>query len=88
MTRVDLLIGLVSLLPAAFNAAPGHSHESLLVRLCTGDGVVRTMQLPVGPAGMPGGDQSGCCAKGCHSGASRKRNPRAGSLEADPSSPR
>ena len=83
MTRFDLLFGLVSLMPAAFNAAPGHAHDSLLVRLCTGDGVVRTMQLPVGPAGIPGGDQPGCCAKGCHSGASRKRNSRAGSLDGD-----
>lgn len=76
MTRLDILFGLVSLLPAAINTTPGRDHQSLLARLCTGDGVVRTMQIPVGPTGLPGGDQPGCCAKGCHSGGARKRSSR------------
>lgn len=76
MTRLDILFGIVSLLPAAVNTTPGHAAQSLLASLCTGDGVVRTMQLPVGRTGLPGGEQPGCCAKGCHSGASRKRSSR------------
>jgi len=73
MTRIELLFGLVSLLPAALNAAPGAHHQSLLARLCTGAAAVQTVRLPVGPANLPGPDAPGCCAKGCHAGASRKR---------------
>ncbi|MBU6266166.1 MAG: hypothetical protein KGN34_01415 [Sphingomonadales bacterium] len=73
MTRFDILFGLVSLLPAAVNTTPGHSAQTLVASLCTGDGVARTLQIPVGRTGLPGGEQPGCCAKGCHSGASRKR---------------
>jgi len=73
MTRIELLFGLASLLPAALNTAPGTHHQSLLVRLCTGAAAVQTVRLPIGPASLPGSDAPGCCAKGCHSGASRKR---------------
>jgi hypothetical protein len=76
MTRVELLFGLASLLPAALNTSPGSHHEALLVRLCTGAASVQTMRLPVGPASLPGSDAPGCCAKGCHSGASRRRGHR------------
>jgi len=76
MTRFELLVGLVSLLPAAVNAQAPHGARALLASLCTGDGVVRTLQLPLGSTGIPGGDQPGCCAKGCHSGQSRKRSSR------------
>jgi len=76
MTRFDILFGLVSLLPAAVNTTPGHSAQTLLASLCSGDGVVRSLQIPVGRTGLPGGDQPGCCAKGCHSGSTRKRNAR------------
>jgi len=76
VNRFEIMVGLVSLLPAAVNASSGQGHQSLLVQLCTGDGQIRTMQLPVGKGGLPGKDPANCCAKGCHSGASRKRNQR------------
>lgn len=72
MTRFELLFGLASLLPAAVNPTPAR-HTSLVVGLCTSAGVVLTARLPAGPADLPGTAAPGCCAKGCHSGASRRR---------------
>ena len=74
MTRLDILFALVSLLPAAVNPTPSHARTSLLVALCSGDGVARTTSLPLVPTELPGGDRATCCAKGCHSGTARKRN--------------
>jgi len=76
LTRFDILFGIVTLLPAALNATPVQAQSALTARLCTGDGAVRTIQIPVGNTGIPGSDQPGCCAKGCHSGSSRKRGVR------------
>lgn len=73
MTRIELLFGLVALSPAALNTSPGMHHPSVLVRLCSGSSTVQMVRLPVGPAGLPGSEAPGCCAKGCHSGTSRKR---------------
>jgi hypothetical protein len=66
------LLGLVALIPAALNVAPAAAH-GLAVPLCTGDGAARQVTVPVPTRGLPGGDQPGCCAKGCHTG-SRKRS--------------
>lgn len=71
------LFGLLAMVPAALNVAPAAAH-GLAVPLCTGDGAARTVTLPVPADRLPGGDQPGCCAKGCHTGrdgGSRKKAP-------------
>ena len=74
MTRSATLFALAALLPAALNASPGSAAGRLLVPLCSGDGVVRQVSVPLGPMPLPGGDMPGCCAKGCHAGGNRKRS--------------
>jgi len=74
--RLYHLIGLVALLPAALNASPASAHSQLAVPLCTGDGVARTVSVPVGPQDIPGRQVPGCCVKGCHAGGERKRGKR------------
>jgi hypothetical protein len=44
------------------------------VPVCTGDGQVHMMTVPVGGDSAPGQGTGTCCVKGCHSGSSRKRN--------------
>lgn len=65
------LIGLVALIPAALNVSPAAAH-GLAVPLCTGDGAARLVTVPVPSRNLPGGDQPGCCAKGCHTGTRKK----------------
>ncbi|WP_374526823.1 hypothetical protein [Novosphingobium sp.] len=66
---------MLSLLPAALNLAVPASGATLVMPFCTGDGLVRSVEVPVGGQKVPGNDSSGtCCAKGCHSGSSRKRH--------------
>ncbi len=71
--KLIALFGIVALLPAALNTTPAMGRGTLDVPLCTGDGLARTVTVPVGPAGLPGSDPPGCCAKGCHTGGARKR---------------
>ena len=66
---------MVAMVPAALNAAPAEA-ATLTVPLCAGDGVARTISVPLGQSQLPGGDPPGCCVKGCHSGSSRKRGLR------------
>ena len=68
------LLGLLALVPAALNVTPASAH-GMAVPLCTGDGAARTVTVPVPARDLPGGDQPGCCAKGCHTG-SRKKAPK------------
>lgn len=68
---------LLAMTPAALNVAPAQA-QSLTMPLCSGDGVVRTVTVPVGPSQLPGHEPPGCCVKGCHSGSSRKRSQRPG----------
>ena len=66
-----------ALVPAALGVSAPVAGASLLVPLCTGDGLVHMVQVPVqGQQQLPGGDNGQCCAKGCHSGSSRKRGQR------------
>ena len=69
------LFGLVALVPAAFNVGPAAAH-GVAVPLCTGDGVARVVTMPVPSQNLPGGDQPGCCAKGCHTGSRKKGQSR------------
>jgi len=66
-----VLFALAALVPAALNTSPA-AGRSLIVPLCTGDGVLRSISLPPGGEGPPGKEAPGCCAKACHTG-SRKR---------------
>lgn len=68
---------LVALLPAALNFSAPAAGATLLVPFCTGDGLVHMVQMPMNGEQAPGRDSPGtCCAKGCHSGSSRKRQSR------------
>jgi hypothetical protein len=61
--------GLVALLPAALGTTVSNaSTQNMLI--CSGDGLVQTMQVPLDQSGS---DQAPCGAKGCHSGANRKK---------------
>ncbi len=71
--RLVAIFGIVALLPAAMNTTPAMARGALAVPLCTGDGVARTISVPVAPSGLPGSEPPGCCTKGCHSGGARKR---------------
>jgi hypothetical protein len=76
------LFGLIALLPAALNATPAHA-TTLALPLCDGGVAHGVVFVPLGHAPLPGADQAGCCAKGCHS--SRKRaGLRPGALPIDP----
>lgn len=66
---------LLALLPAAFGTGPAAA-RTLTMAICTGDGVVRTVEVPLGGAPEPAPDKP-CCNKGCHSSCSRKRSLRA-----------
>jgi hypothetical protein len=68
--RLALALGLVALLPAAVGAAP--TRAALMAPLC-GGGVVT---LPLSQQEIPGAEQPGCCAKGCHTGGARRKHRR------------
>ena len=69
------LFGLLALIPAALNVSPAAA-QGLAVPLCTGDGAPRQVTVPVPARTLPGGDQPGCCAKGCHTGSRKKGQSR------------
>jgi hypothetical protein len=65
--------GMVALIPAMLNLTiAGSSSGMMTVQICTGDGRVHTVEVPLGEGG-DGSTQGLCCAKGCHSGNNRKR---------------
>lgn len=70
-----MILGLLALVPAALNAAPGHA-GALALPVCTGDGTARVLSVPVPAGELPGRDQPGCCAKGCHTGSRKKSTSR------------
>ena len=72
MIRPLALFGLVAMVPAAVGATPFSAPSSQTVLLCIGDGLNHSITIPFSP-NVPGKDQGPCCAKGCHSGQSRKR---------------
>lgn len=69
--RLRMVLGVIALLPAAVNAAPVHA-GSLALPVCSGDGIVRTVTIPAPSGDIPGREQPGCCAKGCHTGSRKK----------------
>lgn len=65
--------GLVALVPAMLNLTVVTGGNTLAVQICTGDGQVHTVQVPLGGGSGDGGTKGLCCAKGCHTGGGRKR---------------
>lgn len=70
------LFGLIAMVPAVLNVSPASAHAAvqgaILVPICSGDGVSRSISMPLGPQDIPGKQVPGCCVKGCH-GGERKR---------------
>jgi hypothetical protein len=67
--RVASAFALLALLPAALSAAP----PSLTIAAPSCAGGSTTITVPIrSDAPIRNGDQP-CCAKGCHTGSSRKR---------------
>jgi hypothetical protein len=66
--RALALFALAALLPAALGAAPV-SERTLAVPVCSADGLVRMIELPLDD---PGKEQAPCWTKGCHGGTSRR----------------
>jgi hypothetical protein len=60
---------LIALLPAALGTTASNG-SMLTMLICSGDGLVRTME---GPLDQTGSDQAPCSTKGCHGGANRKK---------------
>lgn len=67
------ILGILALVPAAFNISPAGAH-TMTVALCTGDGITRTVTVPVPgrSSDLPGREEPGCCAKACHTGSRKK----------------
>jgi hypothetical protein len=66
--------GLIALIPAMLNLTVVTGGQTIAVQICTGDGQIHTVQMPLSGEGK--GDPASkalCCAKGCHSGGQRKR---------------
>lgn len=72
--RRGQIFALLALVPAALGSASALAGgRSLLVPICTGDGQVRMVTMPLDEPRLPGSDAAACCAKGCHGSSSRKR---------------
>lgn len=70
MTRVFSPFALLALVPAALNGAVPRTMQ-MIAPSCGGGRVAIT--IPMRP-GVPDEDRSQpCCAKGCHTGSSRKK---------------
>ena len=66
--------GIVALIPAMLNLTVVTGGQTIAVQICTGDGQVHTVQMPLEGQGKGDPASKGlCCAKGCHSGGQRKR---------------
>lgn len=70
--RVRAMLGILTLLPAALGGVSASAASMQAVPICTGDGAVSTILIPVSAPALPGKDTSACCVKGCHAAGSRK----------------
>lgn len=69
MKRSLVLLGGLALLPAMIGPLEAEA-RNLIAPLCSGGTTIIPASSGDGPPGPP---QGPCCAKGCHSGSSRKR---------------
>lgn len=67
-------LGLVALLPLSLDPSLLVARDGIAVPLCSADGTVRSVEVPLGPARLPGENPAFCCGKACHTGGTRKRN--------------
>ncbi len=74
MKRSIVHFAMLAMVPAAFNLSGPASGGTMMMPLCTGDGLVRMVEVPLDGPRAPGQDQSNCCVKGCHASCSRKRD--------------
>lgn len=74
MKRSIVHFAMLAMVPAAFNLSGPASGGTMMMPLCTGDGLVRMVEVPLDGPRAPGQDQSSCCVKGCHASCSRKRD--------------
>lgn len=72
MTPAVRLFSLLAMVPAMVGPLQA-SARSVAVALCSGG----MANVPIGAPVLPGSDLTLCCAKGCHTGSSRKRLDRA-----------
>ncbi|MET1756146.1 hypothetical protein ABVV53_11875 [Novosphingobium sp. RD2P27] len=72
--RYALLIGLLALVPASLNASAAPT-MTIVASSCMG--AQHAVTIPIAPTAPLQQDGQLCCAKGCHSGKSRKRFLRA-----------
>lgn len=68
MKRKPILFAGMALIPAILGPLPAQARQ-LTVALCGGG----ALTIPAGGPTAPGQGNSPCCAKGCHTGQSRKR---------------
>ena len=73
MRITRLWLAMLVLAPSALGAVPAGTPGTMTVPLCTGDGITRTISLPLGRHDAPGQGGPACCAKWCHAGGQRKR---------------
>jgi len=64
---------LLAILPVALTVSPPAATTSLRIALCNGDGVIRSLVIPLPQKAPTRGNDDPCCAKACHSGGSRKK---------------
>ena len=67
------LFAVMALVPAVVGPLEGATQRNLQVSLCAGGAV----SIPLEETPAPQDGTAPCCAKGCHSSASRKRFDRA-----------
>ena len=70
--RVRAMLGILALLPAILGGVSASAASMRAVPICTGDGAVSSILIPVSVPALPGKDTSACCVKGCHAAGSRK----------------
>lgn len=74
MSSTPLFFALAALVPAMTGPVAAETGGEMTIRLCNG-GMV-SIPLDDAPS-APGESNTPCCAKGCHSGQSRKKLDRA-----------
>jgi hypothetical protein len=69
MKAVVAPLALLAMAPAMLGSAALAQARTMTVALCGGG----TASIPLNGSVPAGGENAPCCAKGCHSGSSRKR---------------
>jgi hypothetical protein len=73
MRRAAALFAAIAVIPAMTGPVAAETGRVMMIALCGGG----AMAVPMDQAPAPGQGNSPCCAKGCHSGPTRKKASRA-----------